>query len=965
MPTQEVEMKVNSTMDNDDSEDEDEIAYGTMARFVPTLVLERLRDVGEASMVAKSAGGGEAIPDRANKPHMHELDAVVMMVDVSGFSSMCESFALGLHTGPTDRLHGQKNKATPDVQATRSRRNTVASAGAVTSLYRLANEREKKGFGAEGVRDALNQKLGALISKVEEYGGDVLRIAGDALIVLFHQGKAGVDPWELTELCLTCSRCGWTCARSIDPTGGDNDEGLSVHVGIGCGKVDCFNVGSDKLGWQLVVSGELFKKQVAKALDAASAGEVVVSGEVWQRLAGTGWGSKPIGERLYGLRVLDWDPVDNTLDREANVQAVPAHGNELFVALNDTELNPNLERISRARASHSVPGAMVSTKEEGPWGGMPSRRSFQRSGSCDSTFFGNKTQIGTRWCPSRRRVSLLEEVDTGVMTMLSSKVGRALKGYCPQPVREGLVAERLGLLAELQRVAVMFVGMSFEGPTSESPLLPWTGSGQGSMGMGPVEEGNGPGPILGQGLEKWPGDVQRVVEGQGHGEEQGEQERRGQGLSAYQGLDLSLLQDSFAFLQSIVAGHEGVIKELSVDDKGMVLVVGFGLSPHVGHLPAARAVLCALECTDRLKLRGLADCTAGVATGPVFCGSLGSDIRREFAMVSDTVNLAMRLMSARKKGKLQPKDLVVAAASATRRRMRTASETSSQGSTQDSMLDLFPTTALGSARAGRSLAGVQEGTTEVEHDRVIGVVGCTGGGFSTPVHRRSHCRRGEARIQHQGAYASMLASVRLGAFGRGERSKESVSYSPRKVTTPLSATAPQKVLSSSRGLGAEDFSRGNSLDTDYIDPWEPWWEDFSCKVVLDTETHAEARLCSQLVFLELKEIKVKGKKEAVQLYAPGLSEDLETGSVGATEELPNHNVRGGEHGPLGWQEKTVVTEAESAAIVTEASFLDKSARYRMVMPVALEDWSLKAKSVPVNHGMEIRTGSELDNLPGW
>lgn len=84
-------------------------------------------------------------------------------------------------------------------------------------------------------------------------------------------------------------------------------------------------------------------------------------------------------------------------------------------------------------------------------------------------------------------------------------------------------------------------------------------------------------------------------------------------------------------------------------------MVGFGLSPRVGRLPAARATLCAMECTDRLRARGLARCHAGVATGPVFCGSLGSEDRREFAMISETVNLAQRLMSARKSRRLLTK----------------------------------------------------------------------------------------------------------------------------------------------------------------------------------------------------------------------------------------------------------------------------------------------------------------------
>lgn len=47
-----------------------------------------------------------------------------------------------------------------------------------------------------------------------------------------------------------------------------------------------------------------------------------------------------------------------------------------------------------------------------------------------------------RWCPSRRRMALLEEVETGVLTMLSKEVRQALRGYCPQSIREGLVSWR-------------------------------------------------------------------------------------------------------------------------------------------------------------------------------------------------------------------------------------------------------------------------------------------------------------------------------------------------------------------------------------------------------------------------------------------------------------------------------------------------------------------------------------------
>lgn len=79
------------------------------------------------------------------------------------------------------------------------------------------------------------------------------------------QGEAGISQFELADLCFACTRCGWDCAASsVGASGGDADSGigLSVHVGVGCGRVRCFHVGSDRLGWQLVVSGELFENQV-------------------------------------------------------------------------------------------------------------------------------------------------------------------------------------------------------------------------------------------------------------------------------------------------------------------------------------------------------------------------------------------------------------------------------------------------------------------------------------------------------------------------------------------------------------------------------------------------------------------------------------------------------------------------------------------------------------------------------
>lgn len=44
-----------------------------------------------------------------------------------------------------------------------------------------------------------------------------------------------------------------------------------------------------------------------------------------------------------------------------------------------------------------------------------------------------------------------------------------------------------------------------------------------------------------------------------------------------------------------------MIKEFSVDEKGAVLVAGFGLPPRIGENPAVRACLAALDISSRLE----------------------------------------------------------------------------------------------------------------------------------------------------------------------------------------------------------------------------------------------------------------------------------------------------------------------------------------------------------------------------
>ncbi|KAF2073845.1 hypothetical protein CYY_004841 [Polysphondylium violaceum] len=107
--------------------------------------------------------------------------------------------------------------------------------------------------------------------------------------------------------------------------------------------------------------------------------------------------------------------------------------------------------------------------------------------------------------------------------------------------------------------------------------------------------------------------------------------------------DLNKLQSIVVEVQTIVYKYEGTIRQFIVDDKGCVLIAAWGVPPYSHEDDPSRAVEASMEIVVNLfKLQVIS--TVGVTTGKCFCGDVGSDERREYAVVGDMVNLAARLM---------------------------------------------------------------------------------------------------------------------------------------------------------------------------------------------------------------------------------------------------------------------------------------------------------------------------------
>jgi len=114
--------------------------------------------------------------------------------------------------------------------------------------------------------------------------------------------------------------------------------------------------------------------------------------------------------------------------------------------------------------------------------------------------------------------------------------------------------------------------------------------------------------------------------------------------------DFPRLQLLMSLYQRSCYALEGSINKFLVDDKGMLLLVVFGLPPlnHYSDDPI-RAVLTAQRLIDTLEEEEI-DGRVGVATGEVWCGVVGSHQRREYTVLGDTVNTAARLMGHGTKG---------------------------------------------------------------------------------------------------------------------------------------------------------------------------------------------------------------------------------------------------------------------------------------------------------------------------
>lgn len=129
--------------------------------------------------------------------------------------------------------------------------------------------------------------------------------------------------------------------------------------------------------------------------------------------------------------------------------------------------------------------------------------------------------------------------------------------------------------------------------------------------------------------------------------------------------DTEALRQAQAYVETLARltqKHGGFISGNDIDNKGIKLIVLFG-APVAKEDDAASALRLAVELLAEIEKLGLdIRHRIGINAGFVFAGDVGSDLRRDYTVIGDAVNLAARLMGAADTGGVVVADWVASEA---------------------------------------------------------------------------------------------------------------------------------------------------------------------------------------------------------------------------------------------------------------------------------------------------------------
>lgn len=107
--------------------------------------------------------------------------------------------------------------------------------------------------------------------------------------------------------------------------------------------------------------------------------------------------------------------------------------------------------------------------------------------------------------------------------------------------------------------------------------------------------------------------------------------------------DVLTLQPHLYTIQKCLNEYGGYLRQFIIDDKGCVLIAMWGVPSFTYIDNSYRAFNAAIYLKQELLSMNMKT-SIGVTTGKVFCGTIGSQSRQEYAVIGDSVNMSARLM---------------------------------------------------------------------------------------------------------------------------------------------------------------------------------------------------------------------------------------------------------------------------------------------------------------------------------
>lgn len=125
--------------------------------------------------------------------------------------------------------------------------------------------------GLDGLQQTTNGYMGQLVDVIYQFGGDIIKFAGDAVVCVFTSENFAEENHIPVEVILRAMHC----ARVIREVRTDT---LTVHVAMSCGEM-CFGIlGGFENSWECLISGPCLH-QLSDCLDDAPSMTSVLSPE--------------------------------------------------------------------------------------------------------------------------------------------------------------------------------------------------------------------------------------------------------------------------------------------------------------------------------------------------------------------------------------------------------------------------------------------------------------------------------------------------------------------------------------------------------------------------------------------------------------------------------------------------------------------------------------------------------------